>query len=250
MPTSSAAREVRPAASRPNEPVSSSPATRVVAVSGQSASLPARLAASHPGHPGQAEEADDGVRVVVGRADSRKASEVHRTLKAAKAQAPCQARRRSTGSVPSRRETRSRPGRGRGRGAGGLPGQRPGQHQGEDHHQRRPRSSRWPATRRPGPPSPETVRASRIPVSRPVMIRATTRPRRSGEARSAAKGTMIWPATEASPRPPSATAKSQRSGASGAAPPGPRRPGRRRPPPGAAGGAGRPAAPPGRSPAA
>ena len=62
--------------------------------------------------------------------------------------------------------------------------------------------------------SPDTVRASRMPSSSPVMMRATTRPRRSSGARSAAKGIMTCPATEAPPTAIEATAKNQRLGAS------------------------------------
>ncbi len=46
------------------------------------------------------------------------------------------------------------------------------------------------------------------------MMRATTRPRRSSGARSAAKGIITWPATEAPPTRIDATAKSHRFGAS------------------------------------
>ena len=60
---------------------------------------------------------------------------------------------------------------------------------------------------------PDTVRASRMPVSRPVMMRATTRPRRSSGARSAAKGIITWPATEAAPTATEARAKNHRVGA-------------------------------------
>ena len=45
------------------------------------------------------------------------------------------------------------------------------------------------------------------------MMRATTRPRRSSGARSAAKGIMTCPATEAAPTRMDATAKIHRSGA-------------------------------------
>ena len=45
------------------------------------------------------------------------------------------------------------------------------------------------------------------------MIRATTRPRRSAGARSAAKGIMTWPATEAAPTATDASPKIQMSGA-------------------------------------
>ena len=62
--------------------------------------------------------------------------------------------------------------------------------------------------------SPDTVRASRMPISSPVMMRATTRPRRSSGARSAAKGIMTWPATEAPPTATEARPKSQMFGAS------------------------------------
>ena len=62
--------------------------------------------------------------------------------------------------------------------------------------------------------SPDTVRASRMPSSSPVMMRATTRPRRSSGARSAANGIMTCPATEAPPTATEATAKNQRLGAS------------------------------------
>ena len=65
--------------------------------------------------------------------------------------------------------------------------------------------------------SPDTVRASRMPSSSPVMMRATTRPRRSSGARSAAKGIITCPATEAPPTRTDATAKNHRFGASGAA---------------------------------
>ncbi len=61
--------------------------------------------------------------------------------------------------------------------------------------------------------TPETVRASRIPVSSPVMMRATTRPRRSSGARSAAKGIITWPATEAAPTATEARAKNHNVGA-------------------------------------
>ena len=46
------------------------------------------------------------------------------------------------------------------------------------------------------------------------MMRATTRPRRSSGARSAAKGIMTCPATEAAPTRMDATTKTQRFGAS------------------------------------
>ena len=45
------------------------------------------------------------------------------------------------------------------------------------------------------------------------MIRATTRPRRSGDARSAANGIMIWPATDDAPTTTDPTSKSQNDGA-------------------------------------
>ncbi len=51
-------------------------------------------------------------------------------------------------------------------------------------------------------------------MSSPVMIRATTRPRRSSGARSAAKGIMTWPATEATPTATEHSAKNHRLGAS------------------------------------
>jgi hypothetical protein len=44
------------------------------------------------------------------------------------------------------------------------------------------------------------------------MIRATTQPRRSVGARSAAKGIMTWPATEAAPTATDARPKIQMSG--------------------------------------
>ncbi len=46
------------------------------------------------------------------------------------------------------------------------------------------------------------------------MSRATTRPRRAGVARSAAKGIMTWPPTEASPVARAATWKTHRDGES------------------------------------
>ena len=61
--------------------------------------------------------------------------------------------------------------------------------------------------------SPDTVRARRMPSSSPVMMRATTRPRRSSGARSAAKGIITCPATEAPPTRTDATAKIHRFGA-------------------------------------
>ena len=45
------------------------------------------------------------------------------------------------------------------------------------------------------------------------MIRATTRPRRSSGARSAAKGIITWPATDAAPTASEASAKNHRLGA-------------------------------------
>ena len=46
------------------------------------------------------------------------------------------------------------------------------------------------------------------------MMRATTRPRRSSGARSAAKGIITWPATEAPPTATEARPKNHRLGAS------------------------------------
>ena len=62
--------------------------------------------------------------------------------------------------------------------------------------------------------NPDTVRARRMPSKSPVMMRATTRPRRSSGARSAAKGIITCPATEEAPTRMDATAKIQRLGAS------------------------------------
>ncbi|MNN71403.1 hypothetical protein D3C81_1873350 [compost metagenome] len=57
---------------------------------------------------------------------------------------------------------------------------------------------------------PATVRASRMPSSRPLINVPTTRPRSSGAARVAANGTNTWATTEnipASAVPSSSTAK-------------------------------------------
>ena len=50
-------------------------------------------------------------------------------------------------------------------------------------------------------------------MSSPVMIRATTRPRRSSGARSAAKGIMTCPATDETPTASEARANTNRLGA-------------------------------------
>ena len=46
---------------------------------------------------------------------------------------------------------------------------------------------------------PETVRASRMPSSRPLITTPTTWPRCSSSASEAAMGTSIWAATEPAP---------------------------------------------------
>ena len=55
------------------------------------------------------------------------------------------------------------------------------------------------------------------------MMRATTRPRRSSGARSAAKGIMTWPATDAPPTATDASAEEPQVGGQGAGHQGDRR---------------------------
>ena len=60
------------------------------------------------------------------------------------------------------------------------------------------------------PMSPLTVRASRIPMSSPLMTVPTTRPRSSSPASEEASGTSTCAATDVSPssaRPPASAAK-------------------------------------------
>ena len=76
-------------------------------VPGRVGQLAGEVGRHDPARADQAEEPDDQRwSSGTGSPESRKASVVHSTLKAAKAQAPCQARRRSTGSVDQQAQRR------------------------------------------------------------------------------------------------------------------------------------------------
>ncbi len=137
IPTMRKASDVRPTHSSANEPVRRTPATTVVRVCREeSASLPARLAARIPPAPTRPKSPITRFEYPYGLPERRKASVVQRTLKAAKAQAPCQARRRSTGSVHQEPERRPDQLAVAAVGAGAFGGEGPPEHCGEGDHQR------------------------------------------------------------------------------------------------------------------
>ena len=65
--------------------------------------------------------------------------------------------------------------------------------------------------------NPETVRANRTPMMRPLMMVPSTRPRSSSSAKVAAIGKRIWAITEVKPTRPMAAAKNPIEGARAAA---------------------------------